>query len=150
MGQDRIALYSTVELASCGTTGWGNCAGEIMHHSPWGAHWPGCFFVLLRWHFLLPELLHIWRWRKVKNLKPALNTDTEIWRYGTRVLALNLFFSSFIKRENIENTPMVNRNKSERGLRGCFSATAKNTLVIVSDCRKADISRYLFSLLLVI
>lgn len=52
--------------------------------------------------------------------------------------------------ERMETTHMINRNKSERDILGCFSATAKNTLVIVSGCRKADISRYLFSLLLVI
>lgn len=33
IGQDRIALYSAVELASCGTTAWGNCRGNYTHHS---------------------------------------------------------------------------------------------------------------------
>lgn len=61
-----------------------------------------------------------------------------------------VFFPPLIRRENGDNTLMINRNKSERDILGCFSATAKNTLVIVSGCRKADLSRYLFSLLLVI
>lgn len=101
--------------------------------------------VLLRWHFFLPELLHVWRWRKAKNLQPAPNTDRVLKVcYKSSAAASELVFSPLIRRESGDNTPMLNRNKSETDLISCFLGTAKNTLVIVSGCRKADISRYLF------
>lgn len=47
------------------------------------------------------------------------------------VAASELVLSHFIRRGNIENTPMVNRNKSERDLTGCFSATAKKMFLLL-------------------
>lgn len=65
-------------------------------------------------------------------------------RHKSSAAASELVSPPLIRRESGDNTPVVNRNKSETDLIGCFSGTAKNTLVIVSGRRKADISRYLF------
>lgn len=102
MGKGRTVLYSAVEMVSCRATCWRNHAGEVILTTVprmYADLAASKLVLLLRWCFL-PELLHIWR--KAKNLEPAPNTDTEIWRYATTVLALlllvlSLFFPSLLE-----------------------------------------------------